>query len=137
MTENRRQVSALPESTIEGSAAMDPAVPDPAVQQPRVIDPATQSNAIGDVTLIAILDAPLRQDETARTGFARKERELAAAFASLPVVDQLALAKRLAMPCTGDRLAEKFGRLTWDRRARLVQFLQDARRRAALAKGRG
>lgn len=40
-----------------------------------------------DAALIAILDAPLYSGEPALVGFARKERELACAFAALPVVE--------------------------------------------------
>lgn len=89
-----------------------------------------------DALLIEILDAPLWPGEPALVGFARKEQELRAAFAALPVSDQRALARRLSMPRPDDRLAQKFGRLTAERRTRLIQFLEDARRRAALAKGK-
>jgi hypothetical protein len=36
----------------------------------------------------------------------------------------------------GDELANKFARLTWERRGRLIGFLADARRREAIAAGR-
>ena len=86
--------------------------------------------------LLAILDAPLHAGETVAAGFARKERELGAAFAKLTVLAAYALRKRLANPLRDDVLAEKFARLTVERRNRLLQFLADARRRAALAGGK-
>lgn len=127
---------AIIPATID-SAPTSPAPTNLAPTNSTTTRPAPFPTAASEASLFAILDAPLREGETARIGFARKEKELGTAFAALPVVDQLALAKRLALPCTGDRLAEKFGRLTTDRRERLIQFLQDARRRAALTKGRG
>lgn len=89
-----------------------------------------------DAHLIAILDAPLLDGEPANVGFARKERELGAAFGALPIFDQRALHTRLSNPREGDALAHKFARLTHERRTRLVNFLADARRRAAVAKER-
>jgi hypothetical protein len=86
-----------------------------------------------DARLAAILDAELLPGEPALVGFARKERELGEAFAALPVMDQRALHARLGVIRPGDMLAAKFARLTSDRRARLVAFLGDARRRAAVA----
>ncbi len=86
-----------------------------------------------DARLLAILDAPLFAGEAASVGFARKERELRGAFKQLLVVEAHLLHKRLANPARGDRLAEKFVRLTAERRSRLLQFLADARRRAAVA----
>ncbi|MEO8844349.1 MAG: hypothetical protein ABI704_22385 [Kofleriaceae bacterium] len=84
-----------------------------------------------DARLIAILD--LDTGEPAHFAFARKERELGEAFAKLPILDQRALRVRLATVRSGDLLAEKFNRLTVDRRTRLLNFLGDARRRAARA----
>jgi hypothetical protein len=88
--------------------------------------------AIDDTPLLAILDAPLHTGETAAAGFARKERELAAVFAQLPVLAARGLHMRLANPRRDDQLADKFARLTIERRTRLLNFLADARRRAAL-----
>ena len=78
-----------------------------------------------DAQLAAILDAELLSGEPALVGFARKERELGEAFAAMPVMDQRALHARLSALRPGDLLAAKF--------ARLVAFLGDARRRAALS----
>lgn len=107
------------------------------VEQPAapviVAAPIGRSN---DIDLIAILDAPLTAGETTAAGFARKERELMAAMATRTVLAAYALHKRLANPQRDDVLADKLSRLTVDRRHRLVQFLADARRRAALAGGK-
>jgi hypothetical protein len=92
--------------------------------------------AAHDARLLAILDAPLGLGEPAYVGFARKERELGEAFGSLPILDQRALQTRLSSARSGDVLAEKFNRLTQDRRQRLLNFLGDARRRAALTNGK-
>lgn len=86
-----------------------------------------------DAPLAAILDAELLPGEPALVGFSRKERELGEAFAALPVMDQRALHARLSVLRPGDLLAAKFARLTSERRARLVAFLGDARRRAAVS----
>jgi hypothetical protein len=87
---------------------------------------------IDDAPFFAILDAPLLAGETAAAGFDRKERELAAAFAQLPVLAARGLHMRLANPRSGDSLVDKFSRLTIERRTRLLNFLADARRRAVL-----
>ncbi len=89
-----------------------------------------------DARLLAILEAPLAEGEPTHVGFARKERELGEALAELPIFDQRALHARLANPKPADQLAEKFARLTIERRTRLLNFLGDARRRAAMAKAR-
>ncbi|HEU0036389.1 MAG TPA: hypothetical protein VFQ53_37510 [Kofleriaceae bacterium] len=86
-----------------------------------------------DPPLLAILEAPLALGETAAAGFARKEHELGNAFAQLSILEARTLHARLANPKTGDALAERFSRLTSERRNRLLAFLGDARRRAAVA----
>ena len=101
---------------------------DPATLQTR-----TTVATSNDAALIGILEAPLLYGETAREGFLRKEAELRAAFAGLPVAAQRALHVRLSNPRVGDAFATKFAGLTADRRTRLLTFLADARRREALA----
>ena len=103
------------------------------VAQPATLHTRTTVASTNDAALVSIIDAPLNPGETAREGFLRKEAELRAAFAQLPVAAQRALHARLANPRPGDQLAERFARLTVDRRARLLTFLADARRREALA----
>jgi hypothetical protein len=89
-----------------------------------------------DAGPLAILEAPLLPGEPAFAGFARKEAELRAAFAALSVMEARALHARFSHPKANDRLAQLFMRLTADRRARLINFLADARRREALAANR-
>lgn len=98
----------------------------PAPAPPPIVD------AIDDAKLIAILESALKPGETAMAGYARKERDLAAAFATLSITAAHELRKRLTVAASTDILAAKFMRLTVERRTRLIQFLADARRRAAL-----
>ena len=125
---------------------MSDSIFDPALGRPRVPNalnprgyvvgsaPSTRpTSSAHDAALIAILEAPLHAGETALIGFARKEAELRSAFAALSVIESRALQARLANPRSGDLLAAAFMRLTAERRARLINFLADARRREALA----
>lgn len=121
-TRKRGPIARLASSTLEYEPPPSPPPPPPLP-------------AVDDAPFVAILDAPLHAGETAALGFARKERELAAAFAHLPVLAARALHMRLSSPRSGDVLAEKLSRLTIQRRTRLLNFLADARRRAALAGG--
>lgn len=98
-----------------------------AIRQPSTVRPDTV-----DARLIAVLDAPLASGESAHAGFRRKEEELGAIFATLSVLESRALHSRLSLCKAGDELANKFARLMIDRRARLLMFLADARRREAL-----
>lgn len=98
--------------------------------------PAGDSIATGgviDESLLAILDAPARECETVAQTFQRKESEIIAVCAPLSLIDAHALRKRLATPQPGDRLAQQFARLVVERRTRIINYLADARRRAALA----
>ena len=110
------------------SASPQPTV---AIRPPSAPRPPTV-----DAQLISILDAPLAPGETVMAGFARKEHELGAMFARLGVLESRAMHARLANPKPGDELASRFARLTIERRSRLLSFLADARRRAAIAGGR-
>lgn len=85
-----------------------------------------------DIALLAILEAPLHPSETAAIGFARKEAELRHVIASLSVFESRALHVRLTCAKSDDNLPRAFTRLTADRRARLINFIADARRREAL-----
>jgi hypothetical protein len=118
---------ARPRSSL-GVARREPS-PTIAIRPPTAAVPTT-----ADAKLIAILDAPLATCETALAGFARKEHELGALFATLSVLECRALHKRLGNPQHGDELAHKFARLTLERRCRLLTFLADARRREALGR---
>jgi hypothetical protein len=106
------------------------------VAAPATLRTPTTVASTNDAVLIGILDTPLEPGMTAREGFLRKEAELRAAFAALPVAAQRALHARLSNPRPGDELATKFHNLTAERRTRLLTFLADARRREALAAAR-
>jgi hypothetical protein len=95
--------------------------------------PAAPRAETNDERLMAILDAPLTRGETVMAGYARKERELGAVFAQLSVFESRTMHARLSNPKVGDELANKFVRLTSERRARLLAFVAGARRRAAIA----
>jgi hypothetical protein len=97
-----------------------------------VIHTSSTIAAAHDARLLAILDLD-DSHVPALVAFARKEKELGEAFAALPILDQRALHARLSIVREGDTLAEKFNRLTLERRTRLLNFLGDARRRAAQA----
>lgn len=114
-----------------GLAGDRPSSPTIAIRPPSAPRPDTL-----DARLIAILDAPLALGETAAAGFARKEHELGAAFAALSVLESRAMHARLASPQPKDELANKFARLTIERRGRLLAFIADARRREAITAGR-
>ncbi|MEP6862494.1 MAG: hypothetical protein ABJE66_17865 [Deltaproteobacteria bacterium] len=114
-----------------GAAPLLASVPAPR-QCAAVIHTSSTIAAAHDARLLAILD----RDDTgvpALAAFARKEKELGEAFAALPILDQRALHARLSIVRDGDLLADKFNRLTHERRTRLLNFLGDARRRAAQA----
>lgn len=90
-----------------------------------------------DAALLAILDAPLAEHETAAAGFARKERELGEAMSRLTVLEAFVLRQRIAIAALNDVLVQRLvTRCTAERRNRLVAFLEGARRRAALAGGK-
>jgi hypothetical protein len=63
--------------------------------------------------------------------FRTKEVQLGELFATLSVSDANALHRRVTLAVKGDPLVERFGRLTRERRDRLVLFLAEARRRRA------
>jgi len=69
--------------------------------------------------------------EAIEVGFRRKELELKGVFARLGIEEATALHRRLCASSDGDELATQFGRLSSERRERLLSFLGDARRRAS------
>jgi hypothetical protein len=86
--------------------------------------------------LVAIIDAPLAPFETIHDGFRRKERELLEVFARLTIIEAHTLRARLMNAWPDDALVARFGRLTIDRRTRIIEFLAGARRRQAIASTR-
>jgi len=110
--------------------------PSPIDIQRLTVAPKAAPDTSADARLLAILDSPLAPGETFATGFSRKEAELGNAFAQLTILEARALHARLSINKPGDALADKFSRLTVDRRNRLLTFLAGARRREALAAAR-
>jgi hypothetical protein len=86
--------------------------------------------------ILAALDASPSASETMLAGFQRKERALVQLFAQLSVSDARTLHRRLTLPVDSDPIASRFARLISERRARLIAFLADARRREAIAVAR-
>lgn len=70
--------------------------------------------------------------ESMEVGYRRKERELMSTFAALSVLDAYELHRRLSVLVPDDPIARRFQRLIVPRRERLLAFLRDARRRAAI-----
>ncbi len=89
-----------------------------------------------ETAIVTVLRSPAPAGVSAHTAFHDKEHALGTIFASLPVCDAMALHRRLTIPAADDPVVKDFARLTRDRRDRLVRFLGDARRRAALAEHR-
>jgi hypothetical protein len=84
-----------------------------------------------EAELIDLLRRPVPPGQ-ARDGHAMKEREIGELFSRLGVLEAMALHRRLKCKAAGDELVAAFARLVEDRRARLLAFLGDARRRAAM-----
>lgn len=90
-----------------------------------------------EAQLITIIDAPI--DGSAATGFALKEQQLGAAFAALSLQQSRELLRRLKANtldnpvATADVLRARFATFVVERRNRLLAFLADAPRRAAIA----
>ncbi|MFT3692116.1 MAG: hypothetical protein QM831_03180 [Kofleriaceae bacterium] len=90
-----------------------------------------------EAQIIAVLDAPRAEGEQFEVAFRRKEHELGALFAALSASDSLELQRRVGLKLAGDALAERFARLTNERRLRLIAFLVAARRRFAVVPREG
>jgi len=85
-----------------------------------------------EAELLVILREPA--DGAVRSAFAHKEAELKAELARLSPAESHHLMVRLNKRIPGDPVAAAIALLVPERRARLVSFLGDARRRAALTK---
>ena len=137
MPRQRRSRAAVLVRTEEPPA--QPQVPDRIVlDAPRAVaTPAAPppSSELED-RLIAILESPPHANEMIAACFARKEAELGNVLATIDVDSARALHKRLTTFAGEDRLVTAFNRLTADRRQRLIVYLADARRRAAISTAR-
>jgi hypothetical protein len=137
------QPSRGPTRTVH-SVLVAASVPDEELPTPVIVQHVALVIGAGEVgipreiesAILAVLEGPVGFGETIETTFRRKEHELGALFAKLTVVECRALHKRLDNPQAGDALALRFGAMISVRRARLLAFLQDARRREATAGGR-
>lgn len=89
-----------------------------------------------DRRILEVLEAPLEWGETVDAAFRRKERALLELFASLSSVEASKLHHRLSVARPDDAVASCFARLVPERRARLLAFLAEAPRRAAITKAR-
>jgi hypothetical protein len=96
----------------------------------------TWSNVQLETEIVATLDAPRLPNERIEFAFRRKEAELAALFDRLSSEDSRELHRRLTLTLQDDPIATRFARLIAPRRARLLAFLADARRREALRAAR-
>jgi len=137
------QPSRGPTRTVH-SVVVAALVPDEELPTPVVVQQVTRLTGPCEVgipreiesAILAVLEGPVGFGETIETTFRRKEHELGALFAKLTVIECRALHKRLENPKAGDALALRFGAMISVRRARLLAFLQDARRREAIVGGR-
>jgi hypothetical protein len=107
--------------------------------EPTRVALAVTTNAIPmeiEAEMIAILERP-RGRESADVAFRKKEAELIATLDRLTADESRNLYKRLGRRVVaGDRLSELFGGLIAERRARLLAFVADARRREVLRANR-
>lgn len=117
------------------TAELDDAVADPVpTVELAAVGPGPQ--AALDHRLIQILEAPPDWNQTVDAAFRNKERALLEVFASLSCADATRLHHRLASPRAGDPVSTWLTRLVPERRARLLAYLAEAPRRAAMAKVR-
>lgn len=82
--------------------------------------------------IIAALDRQPDPGERIEFAFRRKEAELTTLFARLSIADARELNRRLTLQLDGDPIVSRFARMIAARRTRLMAFLADARRRAAI-----
>jgi hypothetical protein len=99
---------------------------------------ATPDSAIPiEREILELLARPTDPRETHRVGNDRKERELFALLDTLSAVEALSLTRRLACARKDDALVVAFvERLSPDRRARVISFVADTRRRIAARRSR-
>lgn len=107
-----------------------PAAPLPPPLQPTV----GELSAAQEASLVASLRAAPRAGETIHAQFQRVEAEVGHQLAQLTVAQSRTLHQRLVRAAASDPLATAFHRTVADRKARLLAFLADARRREALGR---
>lgn len=94
-------------------------------------EPKRWRNVVGEDNLLAILAKPLVG--SAGSGWEVKERELTAALGLLSPADCRVLSERVRKAKPDDPIVAAFARMVPQRRMRLLAFLDDARRREAIA----
>jgi hypothetical protein len=85
-----------------------------------------------ETRLLEILNAPPDTLLTTREAFGRKEVALYDAIAAAPMLEVWHLHKRVSVGRSDDQLLKGLARLAPDRRAKVIAFMGDARRREAL-----
>jgi hypothetical protein len=110
--------------------------PDAEAQTPAPVGVPRTTVSLEREIINALEEKPLPGERIA-DAFQRKERVVGSLFASLSVDDARSLHRRLCIPGKDDVIAARLARLTPERRARLIAFLGDARRRAALGARKG
>jgi hypothetical protein len=99
---------------------------------PVVAIPVAPSSVL-EQEILAILARPAPVGETLRSAYQQLEHDLGSVLARLSLVEARQLHQRFVNPRDTDELTAKFFRLIPERRDRLITFLADAPRRAALA----
>lgn len=118
----------VPAPSIELPVDVCAPVPEPELAEAELHAIAPVPAAI-EQAMLAILNGPSQFGECLSATFRRKEHELGAIFAALTVTEAYGLHARLVTPVAADRFATRFALLVPERRARLLTFLADARRR--------
>ena len=112
-----------------GEIAAGPAAVGAPAEQPG--EPARISR---EDALVAVLTAPIAGSVAA--AYQQKEAAIRGELERLPAAECRVLAERLRRARPGDQLAALFGRMTVERRGRLLAYLDDARRREAVRAAR-
>jgi hypothetical protein len=115
---------------------VDPCAETMIVEAQPVVAPLSIVRVALEHEIIAALDQGAMPGERTADAFRRKEHVIGNLFGSLSVDDSRCLHRRLTIPTQNDPIATRMNRLTPERKGRLIAFLADARRRAALVKGR-
>jgi len=104
----------------------------PEVQFDTIARPLTWTPVALELEILGVMERRPEVGERLEFAFRRKELELMSVFQQLSVADSRELHRRLSLMLADDPIAQRFMRLVPERRQRLLVFLLDARRRAAL-----
>jgi len=123
----------------KADSAPGPIAPQVRAQAITPVETPVAPSSIAQVALeqqiLEELARPTAPGVSASEAFRDKELKLGALFASLSTADSRTLHHRLTCRKANDAIAMRFSRLVSERQARLLAFLADARRRAAIAVG--